>query len=52
MVDGSRDQDSRSALDRALREMMSAASELPVPDRLRALIVGLDAADAAAADEG
>jgi hypothetical protein len=34
MVDGSRDQDLRSALDRALRDMMSAANELPVPDSL------------------
>ena len=52
MVDGNRDQDPRSAVDKALRDMMRAASELPVPDRLRALIESLDAPDEPAADEG
>lgn len=45
MVGGSRDQDLRSALDEALREMMGAASELPLSDSLRAFIENLDDKD-------
>ena len=45
MVDGSRDDDLRPALDRALRDMMSAASDLPVPDFLVEFVEALAAED-------
>jgi hypothetical protein len=46
MVDGSRDRDLRPALDRALRDMMSAACELPVPEHLIEFAEALVADDA------
>ena len=50
MVDGSRDQDLRSALDRALRDMMSAANDLPVPEHLVDFVEALAAEDKARED--
>jgi len=52
MVDGSRDPERRSALDKALRDMMRAASELPVPASIQAMVEAFeDTAETDATDE-
>jgi hypothetical protein len=49
MVDGVREEMQKSALDQAVRDMMEAAGDLPVPDHLLKFIEDLeDDADAAA----
>ena len=47
MASGGQDEVEKAGLDKALREMMRAAGDLPVPDHLLALIDQLESQPAA-----